>query len=301
MDSKSIREGNLMATQKQISIAARLDCEVKRLERGGANEIAVFVGMTEHLPLFYELLHAGTDFDKLCERYDGFYRFAKTMEMIAEGIHSGEIEVPRDEDIPDWNKKDNVRTLLPRIIINRLFLEDFMDEDAPCFAMGILEKRTKKSAFLALRTLDPIPHDVTQVGFNFGHTVIGNKDFEVVHFVFTFYGFKTFNALVNPADANTREVLKLMMDKNEYFFFAINPGGSVTAFKTGMSDVSSLSGIMLHEERIKKSKTTPQQYDKAVTTFSRNPDPSGVMLDWVCYDKPEYLNLSGEVIEMTPS
>ena len=290
-----------MATQKQISIAARLDSAVKKLEETGAGEIEVFVGMAEHMPLFYELLQAGADFDELCARYDGFYRFAKTLEMIAEGIRSGEIEVPGGPDVQ--HKPDNVRTLLPRIIVNRAFIEDFMDEDAPCFAMAILEERQKKSAFLALRTTTPLPHDVTQVGFNFGHTLIGNKDFEVVHFAFEFYGFQTFNALVNPANANIQAVLQLMMDKKEYFFFAINPGGSVTAFKAEIDDDHELNlqGIMLHKDRIKRSKTTSQQYEKAFASFAKNPDPAGEMLEWVCRDDPKYLDLSGEVIEMKPS
>jgi hypothetical protein len=32
--------------------------------------------------------------DTLCERYDGFYRFAKLLEMLAGGIADGSIPVP---------------------------------------------------------------------------------------------------------------------------------------------------------------------------------------------------------------
>jgi hypothetical protein len=31
-----------------------------------------------------------------------------------------------------------------------------------------------------------------------GHGMLGNDNFEVLHFVFQFYGFETYNALINP-------------------------------------------------------------------------------------------------------
>ncbi|MBK8971897.1 MAG: arylsulfatase regulator [Hahellaceae bacterium] len=34
--------------------------------------------------------------DYICQRYDGFYRFAKLMEMLARGIADGIIDVPKD-------------------------------------------------------------------------------------------------------------------------------------------------------------------------------------------------------------
>ena len=50
-----------MATQKKISIAARLDSAVKKLEETGTDEIRVLVGIAEHMPPFYELLLAGAE------------------------------------------------------------------------------------------------------------------------------------------------------------------------------------------------------------------------------------------------
>jgi hypothetical protein len=34
--------------------------------------------------------------DYICQQYDGFYRFAKLMEMLARGIADGIIDVPKD-------------------------------------------------------------------------------------------------------------------------------------------------------------------------------------------------------------
>ena len=36
------------------------------------------------------------DMDDICHRYDGFYRFAKLMEMLAWGIADGIVDVPKD-------------------------------------------------------------------------------------------------------------------------------------------------------------------------------------------------------------
>lgn len=34
--------------------------------------------------------------DYICQQYDGFYRFAKLMEMLAQSIADGVIDVPKD-------------------------------------------------------------------------------------------------------------------------------------------------------------------------------------------------------------
>jgi len=34
--------------------------------------------------------------DELCQEYEGFYAYAKLMELLALGIHDGTIEVPPD-------------------------------------------------------------------------------------------------------------------------------------------------------------------------------------------------------------
>ncbi len=36
------------------------------------------------------------EMDYICQQYDGFYRFAKLMEMLAKGIANGVIDVPKD-------------------------------------------------------------------------------------------------------------------------------------------------------------------------------------------------------------
>jgi hypothetical protein len=62
------------------------------------------------------------------------------------------------------------------------FCRGLLAERAPCFAMGLVAEGQTHYACLALRPVDDIPNDVTRSGFNFGHSIRGTDDFEVVHF-----------------------------------------------------------------------------------------------------------------------
>ena len=188
---------------------------------------------------------------------------------------------------------------LPILTMNRQVVEDFVAASAPCFAMGIVEEGRTPCAFLALRPIDEIPPDVTHGGFNFGHAVLGTSHYEVVHFAFEFYGYRTFNTLINPSNPIAKAVLSMMIEKQEFFFFAINPSGAVTAFKANVGD-SHLTGIVSNLERIRKSTTSDEQYDAALATFCDSPRPTGPMLHWVCRDGGDYLDLSSDIIELNP-
>jgi len=58
--------------------------------------------------------------------------------------------------------------------------------------------------------------------------LLGTTEFEVIQFVFHFYGFETYNILVNPNNRLVKTVLMRMVESGDYFFFAISPNQSVT-------------------------------------------------------------------------
>ena len=125
-----------------------------------------------------------------------------------------------------------VYPLLARLSINRQFMSDFLSAATPCFALGMLEERKRSCGFLALRPNEVITPEISDAGFLFGHSLIGNADFEVVHFAFHFYGFKTYNVLVNPNNPLVRTVLTSMVKTKDYFFFALDSQGGVTLFRS---------------------------------------------------------------------
>ena len=84
-----------------LDLASRIDAKVQRLVGEGKDDVALFVGLTDDMPAFKRLLDSEPrTMDELCLRreaveFGGFYRYAKSLEMIAEGIASGEIQVPK--------------------------------------------------------------------------------------------------------------------------------------------------------------------------------------------------------------
>ena len=53
-----------------------------------------------------------------------------------------------------------------------------------------------------------------------------------MHFVFEFYGFQTYNVLTNPNNPLVQTVLDRMISDEDYFFFALEATGRVTALRT---------------------------------------------------------------------
>jgi hypothetical protein len=189
--------------------------------------------------------------------------------------------------------------LLPTLTVNGTFMREFVSADAPCFALGMIEERKRQCGLVALRPDKPIPPAVCDGGFRFGHTLLGNASFEVVHFAFQFYGFGTYNALVNPNNPLARAVVTAMVESGDYFFALISDGGATTfRSEIGQGNLTLLKSFL---PRIRRSQTTEAQYEKAVASFTRNPDPAGTLLRWVCQDDAGYLDLTEDRFELTPA
>ena len=91
----------------------------------------------------------------------------------------------------------------------------------------------QQCGFLALRPDEAIPPEISDQGFNFGHCLLGNESYEVIHFSFEFYGFQTYNVLINPNNPLAKAVLKTMIEDSDCFFFTLDEqNGSATAFRT---------------------------------------------------------------------
>ena len=94
-----------MALRKnQKRLAQRIDKYVSRILAQGGGDEEILQNMYDHMGTFKKLLDTSTpaQMNELSQRYDGFYRFAKLLEMLAQGIHEGVIEVPDIElsDLP---------------------------------------------------------------------------------------------------------------------------------------------------------------------------------------------------------
>jgi hypothetical protein len=81
----------------QLRIAEKIDAKMQTLLRAGKDDVAIMVAMADHMPKFKRLLDTTkpAEMDELTRKFTGFYRYAKILETLAAGIHSGAIKVPR--------------------------------------------------------------------------------------------------------------------------------------------------------------------------------------------------------------
>jgi len=194
----------------------------------------------------------------------------------------------------------NIYPLLPRLTVNRPFMSAFLTAEPPCFALGMVEERGRACGFLAMRPDAMIPPGITDTGFRFGHSLIGTSAFEVAHFAFACYSFKTYNVLVNPNNPLVQTVLTTMVECGDYFFFALDTQSSVTVFRSaiGEADIAGLSSTL---PRINHSTTTEAEYQRAVTSFQKNPQPPSVLLRWVCRETSAALDLTTDRLDLPPA
>jgi len=81
-----------------------------------------------------------------------------------------------------------------------------------------------------------------------------------------------------------------MVENEKYLFIVINP--SQRAF-TFLSDPKQkdLCGLKENIETTKTTMTPDRDYQLMLAAFRQNPEPPGKMLDWVCHDELDYLDL----------
>jgi hypothetical protein len=177
---------------------------------------------------------------------------------------------------------------------------DFIAKEPPCLALGLVDVEGSQCAMIVLRLTQPLPKKISAAGFAFGHRFIAGGDWEVVHFGFEFYGFATYNVLINPSDPVARLLLRTMMETGDYFIFALDSDHSTTAFRSDVAP-DNLIWLKANMARIQASTTTDTQYRQAVSSFARRPDPPGTMLTWVCRNNPDYLDLAEDPLTLRPA
>jgi hypothetical protein len=83
-------------TEQHIRLAVTIDRHVNQVLANGGGDEALLRSMADHMSTFKPLLDTCSreELDLLCQRYDGFYRFATLLETLAQGIADGTIPVP---------------------------------------------------------------------------------------------------------------------------------------------------------------------------------------------------------------
>lgn len=189
---------------------------------------------------------------------------------------------------------------LPELILNRKFMTDFAKADALCFAMGLVETDGRETGFLAMRPEKAIPSEFLSMGLAFGHRIIGGHGNMLCQFVFSIYGYKQYSAFVNPANRMVRDVLDIMVQQQDYFFFILNPDGRASAFRSDLGE-ENLSGLSDNLPAMYAATTAHNTYEAAVEKFRKAPDPPGPVLNWVCRNNPAYFHLDTDPMVLPPA
>ena len=94
-----------------------------------------------------------------------------------------------------------------------------------------------------------------------------------------------------------------MVKDGAHFFFAISADGTATAFggDSGRSGWEEMAALRRNLPRILRSEASDAQYQEALAQFRANPQPPGQLLNWVCRDNVEYLDLSTDRLELSPA
>ena len=87
---------NLTAEQRQM--ATQIDAHVNQFPETELGDEQLLRTIYDYMDAFKRLMDGSTpaQMDYLYQQYDGFYRFAKLLETIAQGIADGVIDVPKD-------------------------------------------------------------------------------------------------------------------------------------------------------------------------------------------------------------
>lgn len=193
----------------------------------------------------------------------------------------------------------NSQSSLPTLTVSRDFITEFVNSAPPCFALGLVEVGGQQTGILAMRPDCTIPAEAMAGGFNFGHGLIGTSDYVMSQFVFQFYDFAVYQALINPAKPMVQSIMGTMVEQGDYFFFAINSDNSTTVFRSKLGQ-ENIAGIRTNMPMIKAATTTDEQYEQGLQAFALHPQPEGILLDWVCQDNLDYLALTKNPMEMCP-
>jgi len=83
-------------TTEQTRLAVMIDTHVTLMLADGGGDEALLLSLADYMGPFKQLLETCTsaELNALCDRYEGLYRFATLLGMLAAGIADGSIPVP---------------------------------------------------------------------------------------------------------------------------------------------------------------------------------------------------------------
>ena len=92
------RLSDMNITAEQLRLVERINDHVNQYPDTDAGTEQLLTTLYDHMGSFKQVMDTTTqvEMNYLIQRYDGFYRFAKLLEQMAQGISDGTLHVPKD-------------------------------------------------------------------------------------------------------------------------------------------------------------------------------------------------------------
>ncbi len=97
-ESHCSQTNSTMVTEEQLELVKQIDAHVKQFPENDDGTEQLLTTLYDYMDMFKKLMDTtnNTQMNYLSENYSGFYRLAKLLELMAQGISDGSIDVPLD-------------------------------------------------------------------------------------------------------------------------------------------------------------------------------------------------------------
>jgi len=190
--------------------------------------------------------------------------------------------------------KSNIIKFLPPMTFNKNFISNFVGEDRPCAALGIVEIAGQQKGFLAFKPDKGFNELTGQNGFDLGSELLGTSKMAILHLILNFDNNHIYDVFLNLNSPVVKNVLRVWEKTDDHFFFAFGANG-FTAFDQTL-------GEAWHKDNyfgmIEKATNTISQYENAVNTIKNTDMVYGKYIDLVFQNEVEFLDLTENRFEV---
>lgn len=148
--------------------------------------------MSQHAADLAQALHRG-DLD---DPFAGWQLVARCARLLGPRYEAMLCAPPGQDTTGQAPRRQKQPKGLPLLTVNGPFMAELLAAGAPSVAIGLVEEAGQLCGMFALHLDGPLPNQMT--GFRFGHSLLGNDEYIVLHFCFDFYGFARYEVVVDP-------------------------------------------------------------------------------------------------------
>ena len=193
--------------------------------------------------------------------------------------------------------KSNIIKFLPPMAFNKNFISNFVKEDRPCAALGIVEIAGQQKGFLAFKPDKDFDESMGQNGFDLGSELLGTSEMAILHLILNFGNNHIYDVFLNLNSPVAKSVFRVWEETDDYYFFAFRENG-FTAFDQTLGEAWHRDNYF---RMIEKAENTVSQYENAVNSIKDTDMVYGNYIDLVFQNEVDFLDLTENRFEVKSS